>query len=104
MNYELTHETTDNAIVVRAKGKFDREAGSAVEALLASHEGPRVLSLGAVDYISSSGIAALVKLSAHMGLRVAAIPQNILHTLSLAGIERILSIHADEAKALNADR
>ena len=90
--------------MIRAKGKFDREAGAAVEAIVEQHEGLCILSLAAVDYISSSGIASLVKISARMGLRIAAIPQNILHTLSLAGIERILSIHDDEAKALNAER
>ena len=104
MKYELTHDTIEGALVVRAKGKFDRQAGSAVEVMLAKHDGLRVLSLAAVDYISSSGIAALVKLSANMGLRIAAIPQNIYHTLSLAGIERILSIHDDEAQAIRAER
>ena len=58
MKYELTHDTIEGALVVRAKGKFDRQAGSAVEVMLAKHDGLRVLSLAAVDYISSSGIAA----------------------------------------------
>lgn len=103
VDYELTHETKGNALVVHAKGKFDRNAGGEVQTLLDAHQGVRVLSMNEVSYISSSGIAALVKLSAQKQLRLAAVPQNILHTLSLAGIEKILSIHDDEAKARHAD-
>lgn len=103
MDYELTHETKGGALVVYAKGKFDREAGGAVQQLVEAHQGVRVLSMNEVSYISSSGIAALVKLSAQKQLRLAAVPKNILYTLSLAGIEKILSIHDDEAKARDAN-
>ena len=97
--FELSHEISGGALVVRVQGKFDREAASAVEALLGSHQGVRVVTMRDVTYISSSGIAALVKLSSSAGIRLAAPAECVRHSLSLAGIERILSIHPDEASA-----
>ncbi|RMG09868.1 MAG: anti-sigma factor antagonist [Planctomycetota bacterium] len=97
--YQLSHEVQDTALVVRASGKFDREAAVAVEALILPHAGLRILNLAAVEYISSSGIAGLVKLSARAGLRIASPAECVRNALSLAGIEPILSIFPDEVSA-----
>jgi len=103
--YELSHETVGQALVMRASGKFDQAAGSAVEALLSeSQRGVVVLNLSEVEYISSTGIAMIVKMTAAKGLRLAALADCVANTLSLAGIEKILSIYADEEAARNASR
>lgn len=105
--FELEHERLPDAIVVRARGRFDAGAGEAIEQLLRVQQGPCsdpcvVLNLCAVEYISSSGVAALVKLSATRPLRIADPAQCVRDVLSLAGIERILSIHVDEEAARHA--
>ncbi|MBX3471852.1 MAG: STAS domain-containing protein [Planctomycetes bacterium] len=98
--FELEHERHPDAIVVRARGKFDGGAAEAIEALLPAGRAERVvLNLGQIDYISSSGVAALVKLSSTRPLRIASPAQCVRDVLSLAGIERILSIHGDEEAA-----
>lgn len=101
--FELQHERHADAIVVRARGKFDAGAGEAIEALLRAERGPRVvLNLDLVDYISSAGVAALVKLSASRPLRIGGAAACVRDVLSLAGIERVLSIHQDEETARHA--
>ena len=98
-DYELSLETFAQGVVIRAEGKFDRAAGEAVEQLLAGREGIAVLNMSGVTYISSTGIAFLVKLSTSRKVQIAAPAEGVLATLSLAGIERLLSIHEDEAAA-----
>lgn len=97
--FQLSHQPVPGGVVVRVRGKFDREAGAAVEAVLRDHEGVRVVHLGAVEYLSSTGVAMLAKLSASLGLRIAAPAECVRHTLSLAGVERILAIYEDEEAA-----
>lgn len=101
--FELTHERHDDAIVVRARGKFDAGAGEAIEKLFRAERPARiVLNLGAVEYISSAGVAALVKLSSSRPLKIGGLAPCVRDVLSLAGIERVLSIHADEEAARRA--
>lgn len=103
--YELTHERVDTGVILRIKGKFDRQTGADIQELLGQQAQAGdvvVLTLKDVDYISSSGVAALVKLSAGQGLRLAAVAECVLHVVSLAGIQTILHIYDSEADALNA--
>lgn len=101
--FQLEHEHLPDATVVRARGRFDAGAGEAIEQLLSVGTGPCVvLNLGAIEYISSSGVAALVKLSSTRPLRIAGPAQCVRDVLSLAGIERVLSIHVDEEAARHA--
>lgn len=101
--FTLEQESLPDALVVRAKGKFDAVAGEALEKLVRGQ--PKVvLNLQKIDYISSSGIAALVKLSARSALRIASPAPCVRDVISLAGIERVLSIHADEEAARRAGR
>ncbi len=96
--WDLSEERREGALIVRARGRFDAAAGDAVDALCG--EGACVLSLAAVDYLSSSGVAALVKLVATRGVRLASPAPCVRDVLGLAGIERIITIHPDEAQAL----
>jgi anti-anti-sigma factor len=100
--FELQQERFPDALVVRAHGKFDRPAAEAIEALLGDGAPAVVLNLGGVEYISSSGVAALVKLSATRGVRIASPAPCVRDVLSLAGIERVLRIHEDEEQARHA--
>lgn len=97
--FELTEERSDDVLILRASGKFDRGAGTAVQEKMQEHPGVCVLNMGEVQYISSTGIAFLAKLSAGSGLRIASPAECVRHTLSLAGVERIMSIFPDEAAA-----
>lgn len=99
--YELIEEESEGALILRASGKFDREAGEAVATQMGTHSGTCVLNMAHVEYISSTGVAFLAKLSAGKGLRIAAPAECVRNTLSLAGVERILKIFAsDEAAKL----
>ena len=106
--YALTHErVSDTSLVLRAGGKFDREAGAAIEELLKAQGQSGalevvVLTMSDVDYISSSGVAALVKLSASEGVRLAALADCVKHVIGLAGIEPILHVYESESGALDA--
>jgi anti-anti-sigma factor len=98
--YELTHETDpEGVLILRASGKFDRLAGTAVQERMLAHEGVCVLNLKGIEYISSTGVAFLAKLSASSGLRIANPAECVQNILSLAGVERIMSIFPDEAAA-----
>lgn len=99
-NFELNEEQQGPALILRARGKFDREAGEAVAATMERAGGLCVLNMSSVDYISSTGVAFLAKLSAGKGLRIASPAECVRNTLSLAGVERILSIYASEAEAV----
>jgi len=97
--YELTEHPSEGVLVLRATGKFDRDAGEAVAERMNAHSGTCVLNMAGVEYISSTGVAFLAKLSAGEGLRIASPAECVRHTLSLAGVERIMAIYADEAAA-----
>ena len=90
--YELTLEHSQGTLILRARGKFDEAAGEAVATHISAHGGDCVLNMSSVDYISSTGVAFLAKLSAARGLRIAAPAECVRNMVSLAGIERILSI------------
>lgn len=98
-SFELSEERRGEALILRARGKFDREAAEAVAASMERGPGRYVLNMSLVDYISSTGVAFLAKLSAGKGLRIASPAECVSNTLSLAGVERILSIFATDEEA-----
>lgn len=99
--FQLEEARRRGVRVVRAAGRFDAATAQAIEALLPRAE-PCVLTLDAVEYLSSSGVAGLVKLNAGRPLRIARPAACVRDVLSLAGIDRLLSIHDDEDAALGA--
>ncbi len=100
--YRLTAHLSGEVLVVEAEGKFDREVGLGVLQRLQEHQGPSILNLSKVEYISSSGVAMLVKLSATHGVRLSCPSECVPYTLGLAGILRIVTLYTDDAAALNA--
>jgi anti-anti-sigma factor len=101
-SYEIKSEQVGQALVVRLRGRLDRDAGEAIEEAVKAQGGLSVVNLSDVEYISSSGVAALVKLTAQHSIRIASPATCVDDVLSLAGVSRILSIHADEKAALEA--
>lgn len=102
--FQLTREQIgQDAQVLRVQGKFDRDAGLAVETLVGHDTRLRsVLNLADVSYISSSGIAELVRLATRRGVRVASPAACVQDVLHLAGISALIPIHQDEQAALDA--
>ena len=100
--YQLTERIAAEALVISAEGRFDREVGLEVQRRIEGHQGPSVLNLAKVDYISSSGVALLTKLYATLGVRISSVSECVEHTLSLAGILQIITLYRDDDAALNA--
>jgi anti-anti-sigma factor len=100
-SYEIVVDALGGGSVLRVRGKFAHEAALAIEASLTEHPAPHVLNLSEVDYISSTGVAALVKLSTK-GVQMASPATCVRDVLSLAGIERILTLHPDDQAAFDA--
>ena len=92
--YQIQEERAEGALILRASGKFDRGAGEAVAATMEANPGTCVLNMASVEYISSTGVAFLAKLSAGKGLRIASPADCVRNTLSLAGVERIRHLPA----------
>lgn len=103
-SYALESETVEGTFVARLSGKLDREAGEALETLLVGSHPPYVVNLSAVDYLSSSGVAALVKLTATKAIVIAAPADCVVDVLSLAGVGPILKIASDETQARETAR
>lgn len=91
-----------DAQVLRVQGKFDRDAGMAVDEIVGRDPRRCVLNLAAVNYISSSGVAELVRLATRRGVRVASPAACVQDVLNLAGIAALIQIHQDEQAALDA--
>jgi anti-anti-sigma factor len=99
--FDLREERRGEVLVLRVRGRLDLSAGEAVERRVASAAGRLALRLDEVTYLSSSGVAALVKLAT--GARPVALccpAECVRDVLSLAGVDRIVAIHADEEGAL----
>jgi anti-anti-sigma factor len=101
---KLTSERSGDVLVVRASGRLDGETGDELCRLTERAGEPVVLVLREVVYISSSGIAALVRVSSRSQLRLASVPRSVQDVLGLAGVERLFSIFGDEHAALGAPR
>lgn len=98
-SYALESETVEGTFVARLSGKLDRDAGEALESLLHERQPPYVVNLSAVNYLSSSGVAALVKLTATKQIVIAAPADCVVDVLSLAGVGPILKIVPNEEAA-----
>ena len=94
-------ESRDDNAYARVSGKLDHEV---LERLgrEATGSAPLILSLAAVTYVSSSGLAGLAKLSSRRDLRLVALPRMVRDTIGLAGLDRILRIFEDEQAAAAA--
>ena len=102
--YRLERDVVEGVCSLRLEGKLDLTAAEAVEAVVRGEAGAYVLNLSGVTYMSSSGAAALVKLATSQGVQLAAPADCVRDVLTLAGLERILTLHVDEATAREACR
>lgn len=101
-SFQLTQESIGEARVLRVRGKFDRDAGQAVDKAVGHDSRRWVLNLAAVDYISSSGVAELVRLATRRGVRLASPAGCVQDVLHLAGIASLVTLHENEQAALDA--
>lgn len=97
---QLSREETGGKTVIRARGKLDQDLGEELVRMVEQASGAIVVSLGGVVYLSSSGIAALVKVAMKRDLRIAAAPACVLDVLDLAGVQSLFRFFQDEAGAL----
>jgi anti-anti-sigma factor len=99
--FEVKDERRGEDLVVRVRGRFDLAAGEAVERSLAAGGRRLLLRLDEVTYLSSSGVAVLLKLATGKRRVALCCPAACVRdVLSLAGLDRIVAIHADEEGAL----
>ena len=98
----LNHEIREQALVCRPEGDFDEAVEARISELaFAPETGAErtvVLDLGATAYLSSRGVAALLKLQADLGSRkrslaLAAPSSLVRRILYQAGIASAMPIH-----------
>jgi stage II sporulation protein AA (anti-sigma F factor antagonist) len=108
---EIATERVDNAVIVKAIGKFYSNDAQEVEDGLAGVIGGRMprlaVDLTEMDYISSAGLRVLLKVAKQVerangkvvlfGLR-----PNVREVFSITAFDRIFAIHDDRAGALAA--
>ncbi|MBI4574656.1 MAG: STAS domain-containing protein [Planctomycetes bacterium] len=92
-----------DVVVVTLRGRFDQELCPRLRSALGA-EKRLVMDLGGVDYLSSSGIGELVRLSIERKLKLAALNDKVRGVLQLAQVDRILEIHPTVAEAVAAFR
>ncbi|WP_394425596.1 STAS domain-containing protein [Streptomyces sp. SGAir0957] len=108
----ITRDTTAGIEVLTAAGEIDASSIPALSAALsAANDGaaekPRtVLDLGAVTFMDSTGINALLtahRAAAEAGgwLRLAALNGPVQRVVELIGVNHVLSCHPSVAQALN---
>jgi anti-anti-sigma factor len=93
-------EEAEGALVIRARGKLDQSQGEELVRMADLAEGAIVVSLGEVVYLTSSGIAALVRVAMKGDLRLAAAPACVRDVLELAGVHTLFRFYADEKAAI----
>ena len=98
----LNHEVRGQDLVCRPEGDFDESTGPGIAAAAAAPESASVraviLDMGATTYISSSGVAALLKLQADLAagkraLSLAAPSPLVRRILYQAGVSTAVPIH-----------
>ena len=102
---DLSTRESDGQVVVALRGQLDMaEAASVAGAAVAASEPQIIVDLAALEFIDSSGVAALVRgrnLARHAGgeLLLAAPQQQVLRVLTLTRLIDAFSLHAtvDEA-------
>jgi anti-anti-sigma factor len=98
----LNREDKPGVVVIRASGKLDANAGEELVRMSEEVSSALVVVLRDVSYISSSGIAALVRLTSKDDLRLADAPSCVRGVLEIAGVERLFRFFDDEPAALAA--
>jgi len=108
---QLTTRRLEDLVVVELAGRLDSHSAGAVgdrlDAIGASGEKRVLLSLAGLDYISSAGLRAILRLSrllkSHGGeLRVSEPGGMVATVLETVGFDSLLQIHPTEAEARTA--
>ncbi len=106
---DLASETVDDTLVITAnEPRIDAAAAiqfkDAMRSLTDTSCGRVVLDLGAVDFIDSSGLGAIVaamkQLGKHQKLDLANLRPNVLKVFHLTRMDTVFAIHGDRDAAL----
>ncbi len=106
---ELNVETRDNVTHAAMTGRLDMAGAEAVDqeftAQVVEPGLPAVVDLSGLEFLSSMGIALLLRsaraLNRKGGLLVLSRPTDTVHeVLTIAGLDRVVPLVADEAAAL----
>ena len=108
-SFSLTSERSDDVAIVTISGRVDSVSAISMDAELTkiAHDNKKiVLDLKDVDYISSAGIRAIVKLlqstkKAGGGVKLANMPANVVDVLETVGMLQMVEAFptVDEAVA-----
>jgi anti-anti-sigma factor len=88
----VTIEQREGRALAHLTGKVDHELLERLKGELGGR-GAVVLELGGVDYVSSSGLAGIARLSTLHDLKLAALPEGVRDVFDLAGLDKILAIY-----------
>lgn len=106
---EIAEERIGNVLVLRPAGRLDGASAASFEkALLAhidQHPARLVLDLGALEYVSSAGLRAILVSvkrgkAVHCPLLACCLPEHIREVFDLSGFGNVLPIHATREEAL----
>lgn len=109
MSFEVSKDRAGDIVIARLRGDLDRGADAALvelEAGLAESAG-LVLDFAPTDYISSSGLALLVRLArsaAAAGAKVSAmgLDDHYRHVFEITRLDSVIPVRGDEQAALAA--
>lgn len=106
---EVTHETVDDVNVIHMKGKLtiNNAQGffSQTESLLNSGEKKLLLNMSDLNFIDSTGLGTIIRLSKrinedHCRLRLSNLQPKIMKIVELTRLDNILSIYNNQEEAL----
>lgn len=109
MSFSLSVERAGDVVVARLSGHLDRGADGQLgelEGRLAAAAG-LVLDFGSASYVSSTGLALLVRLArsaAALGMKVSAVglDDHYRHVFEITRLDSVILVHSDEGAALAA--
>ena len=102
---------TENALVAAVSGRLDAASAAEFEELLSAaisaQNAPVVCDLGAVPYISSAGLRAVLVIAKRLQKQetpfaVCGLNGMVAEVFRLSGFDRIIATHADRNAALAA--
>ncbi|ARN81295.1 STAS domain-containing protein [Methylocystis bryophila] len=108
---DLTHEISEDMLVIKPRGRVDSDTAGAFEARCASliGEGPTkvIVDFSELDYISSAGLRALLiaaKTAQSLGgaLTLCGLRGGVEKVMSVSGFDTLLGAHAGIAEAAAA--
>lgn len=108
---EVTTDRKDATLIAAVDGRIDsataREFEEVLSAAIAKDDKAVIVDLGALSYISSAGLRAILLIAKGLWKRdaqfaVCALSESVDETFKLAGFDKIIKIHPSQPEALEA--